>query len=155
MGAAPAAYLDKGGATAQQSVTYSIIDPTAPAIVGALTPGSPDGDSGWYRSLVGIDWTVTEAESPSSLTTTGCDDVTIAGTSVVKSFAQRSVACATLSAQADDIELTTTGGTSLRFDTTARQFVQNWQTPKTAGACYQAVAPLVDGSTIAANFKLK
>ena len=41
------------------------------------------------------------------------------------------------SAAADDIELVTTGGTILRYDTTGGQFIQNWQTPKSAGACYR------------------
>ena len=55
----------------------------------------------------------------------------------------------------DDVELTTTGGTSLRYDTTGGQFIQNWQTPKTAGACYMVTMTTQDGSTISAHFKLK
>lgn len=298
---ATCSYIDKGGLEATTSETYSIVDPSAPVIATALTPPAPDGDNGWYRSDVAVDWTVSEPESPSSLTTAGCDDeeittdggftricsaasaggiaqpVTVTGkrdatapseiafgagvpaeggvyfpttvptgtgcgavdvtsgiascvvtgrstavgthiltatatdnagntaalartyrvrmltvsgffqpvdmggvvntvkagatvplkftvadegveqtaTSVVKSFAQRGVACTGLGALSDDIEITTAGATSLRFDTSARQFVQNWQTPKTAGACYQVVATLVDGSTITAGFKLK
>ena len=56
---------------------------------------------------------------------------------------------------ADDIELTTTGGTSLRYDTTGGQFVQNWQTPKSAGSCYKVTMTAQDLSTISALFKLK
>jgi hypothetical protein len=54
------------------------------------------------------------------------------------------------------LEFTTTGGTSLRYDTTAHQFIQNWQTPKAAGKCYMARMTAQDGSTISnAFFKTK
>ena len=57
------------------------------------------------------------------------------------------VACAGSHAATDDVELTTTGGTSLRYDTTGGQFIQNWQTPKAAGACYKVTMTTQDGST--------
>jgi hypothetical protein len=52
------------------------------------------------------------------------------------------------------IEFTTTGGTSLRYDTTAGQFIQNWKTPKTTG-CYKATVTTTDGSSLVAYFKVK
>ena len=55
----------------------------------------------------------------------------------------------------DPIEMTTTGGTSLRYDATGRQFIQNWQTPKSAGVCFQVTMKARDGSTISAYFKTK
>ncbi len=55
----------------------------------------------------------------------------------------------------DEIEVTTTGGTSLRYDTTAGQFVQNWQTPKLPGQCYQVTMTTQDSSSLKAFFKLK
>ena len=54
-------------------------------------------------------------------------------TSVVASFKTREVACGTLSPISDDIEIVGTGGTSLRYDATAGQFIQNRQTPKKVG----------------------
>jgi hypothetical protein len=63
------------------------------------------------------------------------------------------VACGT--GTADDIELTATGGTSLRYDTTGGQFIYNWQTPRIAGACYKVTVTTTDGSSISAYFKLK
>lgn len=68
-------------------------------------------------------------------------------------FTVRPVTCN--NATADDIELTTTGGTSLRYDTTGGQFIQNWQTPKKPGACYTVSTTTVDGTSITANFLLK
>jgi hypothetical protein len=78
----------------------------------------------------------------------------LTATSAVKSFVQTKIACDGTAPQ-DDVELTTTGGTSLRYDTTAGQFVQNWQTPKTAGACYRVTMTTQDGSALSALFKLK
>jgi hypothetical protein len=55
----------------------------------------------------------------------------------------------------DNIEVTTTGGTVLRYDAVVGQFNQNWQTPKTPGACYRTTVKTLDGSTKTAYFKLK
>jgi hypothetical protein len=55
----------------------------------------------------------------------------------------------------DDIEVLATGGTSLRYDTTAGQFIFNWQTPKRAGTCWSVTMTAADGSTLVALFKLK
>jgi hypothetical protein len=41
-----------------------------------------------------------------------------------------------------------TGATALRYDTTGGQFIQNWQTPKGAGKCYQAVMTAADNFTM-------
>jgi len=73
---------------------------------------------------------------------------------VVNGFAVGKVSCLGSGAE-DAIEMVTTGGTSLRYDGTAGQFVQNWQTPKAAGTCYLVTMTTDDGSSISANFKLK
>ncbi|NHA66583.1 PxKF domain-containing protein [Phycicoccus flavus] len=78
----------------------------------------------------------------------------LTATSAVKTFTQTKIACDGSAAE-DAIEVTTTGGTSLRYDATGGQFVQNWQTPKTAGVCYRVTMTTQDGSTISAQFKLK
>jgi hypothetical protein len=79
----------------------------------------------------------------------------LTSTSQVTSLTHKEVSCTTLSSAADDIETIATGGTSLRYDATAGQFVYNWQTPKKAGACYIVTMTTQDGSRLAANFKLK
>jgi hypothetical protein len=48
-----------------------------------------------------------------------------------------------------------TGSTSLRYDSTGAQFIQNWQTPKQANKCYQVRMTALDGSHIDAFFKTK
>jgi hypothetical protein len=53
-------------------------------------------------------------------------------------------------------ELSNTGGTSLRYDGTSAQFIQNWQTPKQPNTCYQVIMTAADSSIInSAFFKLK
>ena len=77
-------------------------------------------------------------------------------TSAIKSFTTKTVTCGSLgSALTDEVEVTTTGGTSLRFDATGDQFIQNWQTPKTVGTCYAVTVTTQDGSSITAYFKTK
>ena len=71
----------------------------------------------------------------------------------VRSFSATPYVCA--SAATDEIEIVTTGGTVLRYDTTGLQFVQNWLTPKSPGTCYQVIMTALDGSKLTAFFKLK
>lgn len=79
----------------------------------------------------------------------------LTSTSAISSFKSVAISCSTSNAMTDEIEFTTTGGTSLRYDATAGQFIQNWQTPKTAGACYKVTMTAKDGSAVSALFKLK
>jgi hypothetical protein len=75
-------------------------------------------------------------------------------TSVVTGFTAKPIFCDS-SAPTDEIEFLSTGGTQLRYDTVADQFVQNWQTPRKPGSCYRVTMTTQDGSTISADFKLK
>jgi K319-like protein len=77
----------------------------------------------------------------------------LTSTSAVKSFTAGPVPCS--GGTEDAVDITTTGGTSLRYDTTAGQFIQNWQTPKGAGLCYRVTMSTQDGSSISALFKTK
>jgi hypothetical protein len=70
-------YTDGGGLKETASVTYEIVDPSPPSIGSTVTPATPDGDNGWYRSDVSLAWSVTEPESPHSLAKTGCVDQNI------------------------------------------------------------------------------
>jgi hypothetical protein len=78
----------------------------------------------------------------------------LTSTTAVLSFVQTRIACDT-SATIDEIEVTSTGGTSLRYDTTGGQFIQNWQTPRAAGTCYRVTMTTQDGSFLQAFFRLK
>jgi hypothetical protein len=74
---ATCSYTDKGGLTATNSVTYGILDGSAPKISYTLSPDTPDGLNGWYKSPVALHWIVTEEDSPSTLKLTGCEDQNI------------------------------------------------------------------------------
>jgi hypothetical protein len=74
----------------------------------------------------------------------------------IKSFTTAKVNCGALTgAVTDEIEVVSTGGTSLRYDTTGGQFIQNWKTPTGSGVCYKATMTAQDGSSLAAFFKTK
>ena len=75
-------------------------------------------------------------------------------TSVVTSLSLIQVACIT-GLPSDAIEITATGGTSLRYDTTAGQFVYNWKTPNMGNTCWDVTLTVVGSSSITAHFKLK
>jgi hypothetical protein len=75
-------------------------------------------------------------------------------TAIVKSFTQQKVGCTGGSEDAIE-EIASTGSTSLRYDSVGQQFIQNWKTPAGAGTCYKVVVTTVDGSSLAASFRLK
>jgi hypothetical protein len=74
---ATCSYTDKGGLKASSSVTYLIVDPSAPAITATRTPADPDGENGWYKSDVSLAWDLDEPQSPSSLQKLGCESQSI------------------------------------------------------------------------------
>src|SRR5207249_12085025 len=77
-------------------------------------------------------------------------------TSAVKSLTAQTVACISgLDSNIDATDLTATGGTSLRYDTTGGQFIFNWQTAKAANNCYKVTMTTQDGSSLFAYFKTK
>lgn len=78
----------------------------------------------------------------------------LTSTSIVASLKTGQIPCSG-GLPTDEIEVTSTGGTSLRYDTTAGQFIQNWATPKTPGACLRATLTLNGGVVISADFKLR
>ena len=70
----------------------------------------------------------------------------------VKAFTATPTSCGTPGVD-DLVEITTTGGTELRY--TGGQFIQNWQTPKSAGTCYRTTMTAQDGSLLIAYFKIE
>lgn len=69
-------------------------------------------------------------------------------------FTFRNVGCSVAAQTSDDL-IATTGGTTLRYDATAKQWIQNWQTPKGADQCLRVTLTTADGSTLTALFRTK
>jgi hypothetical protein len=63
------------GSTGTVTHTVEPADTTPPVITPTVTPASPDGTNGWYRSNVSVTWTVVDSES--AFTTTGCAPATL------------------------------------------------------------------------------
>ena len=129
-------YTDAGDLVASSSVTYSIADLTAPVIGYTLTPADPTGDNGWYDTSVSLVWSVGEAESPSSLSTTGCVDQTITEDQQATTYS-----CAASSA----------GGAAAQVDVTVRRDATAPQvsgTVETAGVVVGGVTWYADSVTV-------
>ena len=75
--------------------------------------------------------------------------------SSISAFKQQKISCSSSAAEDAIEEIASTGGTSLRYDSTGGQFIQNWKTPTGANTCYAATVTFLDGSSISAKFKLK
>jgi len=63
-------------ADASASFSLTVIDDHTPPAITATVSGTA-GQDGWYRSDVTVAWTVTEPESDSTLTTSGCEPTTV------------------------------------------------------------------------------
>jgi len=136
-----ASATDNAGNSASDSATYTVLAWTLNGFY------QPVDMSGVYNTVRGGSTVPLKFE-----VFAGSTELT--STTAVLSFVQTRVACDG-SAPQDDIEITSTGGTSLRYDTTGGQFIQNWQTPRQAGACYRVTMTAQDGSSLVALFKLK
>jgi hypothetical protein len=72
---------------------------------------------------------------------------------LVTSIQLRGVNCANVSQSTDPLEITATGGTTLRYDSSANQYIYNWQSPSNPG-CYELDVSTDDGVVHTAFFKL-
>ncbi len=73
----------------------------------------------------------------------------------VQSIQQATVNCTSGVEAAITADELATGGTVLRYDSMAGQFIFNWQSPKGANQCYDIIMTTVDGSNLRAHFKTK
>lgn len=132
---------DSAGNTARETRSYTVLAWTL---------------SGFYSLLSSAEGVYNSAKAGSTVPMkfeVHVGSVEQTSTSAVKSFSATKVTCDTGTTK-ESVDVVTTGGTSLRYDSTAGQFVQNWQTPTTAG-CYQATMTTLDGSSLKALFRLR
>ncbi|MDQ3951466.1 MAG: PxKF domain-containing protein [Actinomycetota bacterium] len=78
----------------------------------------------------------------------------LTNTSAIDTFTvAKQASCSGLYGAEDAIELYSTGGTALRYDTAGGQFIQNWKIPSGANICYRVTMTADDGSSKTALFK--
>ena len=81
---------------------------------------------------------------------------TVSALTAVKSIAYKAVGCDAFAGGATDdlVEAAATGGSGLRYDSTANQYLYNWASPPQAG-CYTLTLTFDTNQAIQAYFKLK
>ena len=159
-------YEDLNGNPEWKDITTSV-DTATTTVCGVTTSFSPFTIAGSPTPF----YTRTGFYSPVSMTTTFVNTVKGGSTVPLKFnvyangvevtdptqvwFSVSSVACSSAVAE-DAVDWVTSDATSLRYDVTERQFIQNWKTPKAPGTCYLArVTTTADGKSLSASFKLK
>ncbi|MBE0607953.1 MAG: PxKF domain-containing protein [Dehalococcoidia bacterium] len=133
--------LDVAGNSSSASATYEVLGWTLTGFFKPVNMGEDVWNTVKGGSTVPLKFRVFVGETE------------LTDTSAILSFTTTKMSC-DATAPEEPVDVTTTGGTVLRYDTTGQQFIQNWQTPKGAG-CYETTVTTLDGSTISALFKTK
>ncbi|MFE5670083.1 PxKF domain-containing protein [Agromyces sp. NPDC056523] len=133
---------DKAGNTATTKLTYEVLAWTLKGFTSPVDMGSV------WNSVKGGSTVPLKFEI-----FTGSTELT--SVTAVKKFTAAPTTCAATNFAEDTIEVTSTGGTQLRYDSTAGQYIQNWATPKSPGTCWRVTMTAQDDSYLVAYFKLK
>ena len=89
-------------------------DTTAPVITKVVTPASPDGQNGWYKSNVSVDWTVVDNESAIS-SQSGCDDFSVTSDQQATTYTCTATSAGGTSSDSVSIKRDATKPTNVQF----------------------------------------
>jgi len=137
---------DKAGNEASTSIQYTIV---AWTIKGFYQPvdNPPIVNVAKAGSTIPLKFEVFKTVSGEEITDTS---------KIVQPLKAQKISCTTLNGSpTDEIYLTATGKTSLRYDPIAEQFIYNWKTPTQKKTCWKVTVSTIDGSSISALFRLK
>jgi hypothetical protein len=138
---------DNAGNSTTVSCPYSVNY----KFTGFLSPLNPDPayvNMGNAGRTYPIKWQLTDGATPVSYITDAASATTV---NIIK------VACSNLGGDStDSIDYSTTSTLpGIRYDSTANQYVYNWQTPSTKNSCYRMTITTPDGQPHVALFQMK
>ncbi|HEX5247304.1 MAG TPA: PxKF domain-containing protein [Gaiellaceae bacterium] len=131
---------DGAGNTATATKSYRVVYGGG-AFLGPLQ-GAPAVNGGHGGRAYPLKWQLTDAAGGY-----------VSALSAVVSIRYQAVSCSAFQSDAGQVDAEATGGSGLRYDSTAQTFVYTWATPKTAG-CYVVSVTLDSGQALQANFQL-